>query len=364
MSKRKGFDIDFPEGEDPVPAGTPAADAPPARRGPMASAITENAEALRARQEAEAAIRAENDRLAHELVRLKGQGLIVDLIDIGAIATTKLARDRSATRDPELDELKASIRAIGLSNPIRVEADGDSWQLVQGFRRLSAYRELYEETGDDRFARIPAGINSQGETIEGLYRRMVDENLVRRDISFAEMAALALSYAQDSATEAEDVEQAVAVLYASAGRQKRVYIRHFATVLEAIGSRLKYPEAIPRALGLDLEKRISGEEGAAARIRAALGAGLASSAEAELGILRAQAVAAPPKPPKAQGRGGAPDAAKTSFRCTVPAGTVRCAARNGRVELTCDRDFSIEDQQRLQAAVAAFFAELDGAGGQ
>ncbi|MFX0543293.1 ParB N-terminal domain-containing protein [Roseovarius sp. S4756] len=359
MSKRKGFDIDFPGGEDTVPAGTDRPDAPPARRGPMASAITENAEALRTRQEAEAAIRAENDRLAHELVRLKGQGLIVDLIDIGAITTTKLNRDRSATRDPELDELKASIRAIGLSNPIRVEADGKGWQLVQGFRRLSAYRELYDETGDDRYARIPAGILAHGESIEGLYRRMVDENLVRRDISFAEMAALALRYARDDATEAEDVEQAVAVLYASANRQKRVYIRHFATVLETIGSRLKFPEAIPRALGLELEKRISGEDGAAARIRAALGAGQASTPEAELEILRAQAAAKPSEPSKPQSRAGAPDAAKTSFRCTVPAGTVRCAARNGRVELICDRDFSTDDQQRLQAAVAAFFAELD-----
>ncbi|WP_369682684.1 hypothetical protein [Roseovarius sp. M141] len=104
MSKRKGFDIDFP-GED-VPAGTPPEDAPAARRGPMASAIAENAEALRTRQQAEAAIRDENDRLAHELVRLKEQGLIVDLIDINAVSTTKLARDRSTTRDPELGELE------------------------------------------------------------------------------------------------------------------------------------------------------------------------------------------------------------------------------------------------------------------
>ncbi|WP_369682685.1 hypothetical protein [Roseovarius sp. M141] len=217
---------------------------------------------------------------------------------------------------------------------------------------------MHAETGDARYASIPAGILAQGETIEGLYRRMVDENLVRRDISFAEMAALALRYAADEATEAMDVEQAVAVLYASAARQKRVYIRHFATLLEAIGSRLKFPEAIPRALGLQLEKRISGETGAAARIRAALGAGFATTPDAELEILRAQATAKPPKP---AARTGAPDAAKTTFRCTVPAGTVRCAARKGKVELSCDRDFSAVEQQRLQAAVAAFFAALDGA---
>ncbi|MDO5759037.1 MAG: ParB N-terminal domain-containing protein [Rhodobacterales bacterium] len=360
MTKRKVFDIDFPggEGEKDVPAGTGARkiDAPPARRGPMASAIAENADALRTRKQVEAAIRDENDRLAHELVRLKGQGLIVDLIDLGAIHTTKLTRDRSASRDPDLDELKESIKAIGLSNPIRIEADGEAWQLVQGFRRLTAYRELHAETGDDRYARIPAGILAQGETIKGLYRRMVDENLVRRDISFSEMAALALRYAQDDDTDVVDVEQAISVLYASAARQKRIYIRHFSTMLSAIGNRLKFPEAIPRALGLQLEKRISNEEGAAARICAALDAGMASTAEAELEILRNQAHA---KPQKTTGKSNAPDAAKTSFRCTVPAGTVRCAARNGKVELSFDRDFSSVEQQRLQAAVTAFFAALD-----
>src|SRR5690554_5677409 len=364
MTKRKGFDIDFPGGDDEedVPAGTEASEAiaPLARRGPMASAIAENVQALRTRQQAEAAIREENDRLAHELVRLKGQGLIVDLLDLDAIHTSKLARDRSSTRDPDLDELKESIKAIGLSNPIRVEGDGDGWQLVQGFRRLTAYRELYAETGDDRFARIPAGIMAQGETTKNLYRRMVDENLVRRDISFAEMAALAIRYAEDENTDADDIDQAISVLYASAARQKRNYIRHFATMLEAIGSRLKFPEAIPRALGLQLEKRISNEAGAAALIRAALGAGFPTTPEAELEILRSQADA---RPTQKTAKSGTTDAAKTSFRCAVPAGTVRCAARNGRVELIFDRDFSKVKQQRLQDAVAAFFAALDDPAG-
>ncbi|MBK0328983.1 ParB N-terminal domain-containing protein [Rhodobacteraceae bacterium F11138] len=356
MSKRKGFDIDFPDVED-VPAGTVDRNASPARRGPMASAISENAEALRSRQQAEAAIREENDRLAHELVRLKRQGLIVDLIDIGAIAATKLTRDRSTTRDSDLDELKESIQAIGLSNPIRVEADGQGgWQLVQGFRRLAAYRELHAETGEDCYAQIPAGILPQGETVEGLYRRMVDENLVRRDISFAEMAALALCYAEDEATDADTVEQAVAVLYASAARQKRVYIRHFATLLNAIGSHLKFPEAIPRALGLQVEKRLSSDQSARACILDALERAAPATPEAEMEILRAQAK---PQPPKAAKRAGATGAAKTTFRVTVPAGTIRCSARNGRIELAGDRDFSAADQQQLQAAVAAFFAALD-----
>lgn len=68
----------------------------------------------------------------------------------------------------------------------------DRFELSQSFRRLSAFRELLEETGDSRYARIPATLQARGAQLDHLYRRMVDENLVRRDISFAEMARLAM----------------------------------------------------------------------------------------------------------------------------------------------------------------------------
>ncbi|MGO4917403.1 ParB/RepB/Spo0J family partition protein [Pseudogemmobacter sp. W21_MBD1_M6] len=360
MSKRRIFDIDFPE-NGAVPAGTDQTPDPKPetemRRGPMASAINENAGALRERETAERAIREENDRLAHELVRLKKQGLIVDLIPVDDIRTVKLTRDRSTGRDPDLEELKVSIQAIGLSNAIQVELTDDGYELVQGFRRLSAYRALFAETGEERYAKIPAGLIAKGEAMEALYRRMVDENLVRRDISFAEMAQLALSYAKDPETSSATIEEAIAALYASANRQKRIYIRHFATMLEGIGSHVKFPESIPRALGLQLEKRISNESGAAATIRHALAAAMATTPEAEVDVLRAQAVkenVAKPAAPTPT------SVAKTTFRHAVPAGTVRCAARNGKLELAMDRDFSNEDRVRLEAAITAFFKELDG----
>lgn len=359
MSKRRIFDIDFPED---VPESEPAGEPPREhRRGPMAAAITENAEALRARQEAEARIRAENDRLAHEHVRLKKAGLITDLVPIDAIRTDKLTRDRKPGRDADMDELKASIREVGLSNPIRVEADGQGgYELIQGYRRLTAYRELYEETGEDRFATIPAGLVAHGEALETLYRRMVDENLVRRDVSFAEMAQLVLAYARDPETKAETVDEALTALFGSASRQKRSYIRHFVTVIEALGSHLKFPEAIPRALGLQLEKRISHEPGAAARIRAALTASFAATAEAELEVLKAQAQ--PPRAPApASPRPTARPTGKTTFRQQVRGGSVRCLAAEGRIEMRTDRDFSAVERQRLEAAVAAFFRTLDEA---
>ncbi|NRB16297.1 MAG: ParB N-terminal domain-containing protein [Rhodobacteraceae bacterium] len=367
MSKRRVFDINFPS-EPPapkaaaVPAGTDLSPVAEPRRGPMATAISENADALRVRADAEQKIRAENDRLAHEFVRLKKLGLMVDRIPLEQIETTKLTRDRSLTRDVDLDELITSIRSLGLSNPIRVEQGGDGYQLVQGFRRLMAYRALFEETGDALYATIPAGLVAQGETLQGLYRRMVDENLVRRDISFAEMAQLALSYMQDDATEVTTLEQAISTLYASTGRQKRNYVRHFAELLEWLGEDLQFAEMIPRALGLDLKKRLGDDRDQQAALRRALQEEQVQTAEQELAILRAALDRPVPRAARSPVRSAARvDSAKTTLRCTVPAGTVRCLARNGRIEMAMEKDFSTIDQRRLESAIAAFFEALDTA---
>ncbi|MEO1239069.1 MAG: ParB N-terminal domain-containing protein [Pseudomonadota bacterium] len=352
MSKRRIFDIDFP-GSDDTSADTNEIQ----RRGPMATAIGENAAALADRAAAEAAIREENDRLAHEFVRLKQEGLIVDRVPLDDIRTDKLVRDRSDRRDPELDELKASIRDVGLSNPIRVEADGDAFQLVQGYRRLNAYRELLAETRDEYYARIPAGLVATGEALEALYRKMVDENLVRRDISFAEMADLARKYAANPETEAGDVSQAIAVLYASAGRQKRNYIGHFATLLDLIGDHLTFPEAIPRSVGLMLEKRLSADAALTKRLIKALTAMPIASAVKEVELLRSFTAASPSKG-TVDARDPRPSA-KTSIRYEGPGGMVRCTASDGRVDIRAERDFSEVDRHQLEAALEAFFQALD-----
>ncbi|WP_045392217.1 ParB N-terminal domain-containing protein [Falsirhodobacter sp. alg1] len=356
--KRRTFDIDFPEPS--VPAGTDVAKDRDVRRGPMATAITENADALRERQVAEAKIRAENDRLAHELVRLKKLGLITDLISLDLIHAEKLTRDRAVERDPDLDELKNSILAVGLSNPIRVEADGKGgYELVQGFRRLAAYRELYEDTGEDRFATIPAGLITAGETLESLYRRMVDENLVRRDISFSEMAVLAKNYVTDVGTAATSLDQAIATLFQSAGRQKRIYIRNFATLLDRIGMHLSFPHAMPRALGLDVLKRMEREPGAANMLARLLTQNVEKTEADELRILRDFAAGAGKAAPARTPRGPGNPGAKTTLRVARGEDVARCVATHGRVELRMERDFSVIDRHRLEQAIEAFLEALD-----
>ncbi|MFT6677084.1 MAG: ParB family chromosome partitioning protein [Sulfitobacter sp.] len=361
MSKKKRiFDINFDDAalgaaaaeSTSVPAGTGDG-----RRGPMAAAITENAEALTARQAAEAAIRAENDALAHEHVRLKKAGLITDLVPLDQVRTDKLSRDRAEGRDPEIDELKQSIRDIGLSNPIRVEQVGEVFELIQGYRRFTAYRELFEETGDPAFARIPAGINAKGEDMLRLYRRMVDENLVRRGVSFGEMAQLAIHYrVQDPNVQSYD--QAVELLYASSGRQKRSYIKHFVRLLVGADGGITHVPAIPRALGLTVAKRL-GDEGAAAHLRGLLQGGAGRSADDEMALLQRfleeRGKPAPTKPRKIAGT----RQAKTTFRLNRPEGEAKCTVSDGRIELRVQRDFSGVERSKLEAAVAAFLETLD-----
>ena len=357
--RRRMFDIDVPA--EPTEAPVLETKSIPTRRGPMAAAVRENAEAVKARAETEAAVRQENDRLAHEHVRLKKLGLVVDVIPLEAIDTIKLRRDRAPGVDQELDDLKASLQEIGLSNPIRVEKVGDRFELIQGWRRLQAYRALHQETGDDRWARIPAGMVASGDDLATSYRRMVDENLIRKDISFAEMAMLARDYAADPEIDCVHSDDAVSVLYASAGKQKRSYIRAFAELLDMLDTDLKFPEAVPRNLGLAVRRQIAEGQPGLAELQTTLRQQLDRDEDLELSILRGFAggdggtVAAP----TAQGR--APNTvrkAKTTFRIASDLGELKCSAAAGRLQLSGKADFSGYDRRRLESAIAAFLAAL------
>lgn len=376
VKKRNVFDIDFDMVDDAAPAGAPETknyrfvqghplqnegldveEAAAQRRSPMASAISETVEAAAQRTETEAAIRAENDALAHEHVRLKKLGLITDLIPTDAVKIDKLTRDRSMGVDPELEELKTSIQSVGLSNPIRVEQTEDGYELIQGYRRLSAFRELAKETGDPRYSRIPAALVPRGEPLVNLYRKMVDENMVRKDVSFGELAQLALSYSQD---EGIDIRDAVRALYASALKQKRSYIMSFTIMLSRVGDAIRFPEALPRKLGLDLAKALEGSVELAGTVIARLRDARPQTPEAEIQLLRvilqdAERAAADKVPVTERKKA----VSKTSLRLTRPEGEARVIASDGKIELRLDRDFSAVSRAQLQQAIEALLKNLD-----
>lgn len=377
MSRKRIFDIDMPEVAAPPPRELTRV------RGPMATAIGETAAALDDRRAAETAIRAENDALAHEYANARRLGLVMENAPVHLISTAKLTRDRRVEAiDRDLDELKASIREIGLSNPIRVErvpsetGGHDGYELIQGLRRLTAFRALLTETGDEKWSTIPATLVQPGESMEGLYRRMVDENLVRKDVSFAEMAMLAEAYAADPETEAEDADAAVKTLFKSANYQKRSYIRAFADLMARLGDRLEHPEAISRNLGLALRTRLEGSSARQEALRTALAdLGPERSVEAEIALLRrfSEGEAAPAAAPTVSGGVEAPStvsagpvsvgagAAPAQARFTVPRpeGETRCAVKGGRLELRGAEDLAAYGPDALARAVEAFYRALE-----
>ncbi|MDO6730902.1 ParB/RepB/Spo0J family partition protein [Marinovum sp. 2_MG-2023] len=355
--KRRMFDIDLPEMGDMEVGKTPDRGL---RRGPMASAINENANSLRDRKAVENSIREENDKLAAEFVRMKREGLITDRIALADVVTERLLRDRKPGADDELDELVLSIREIGLSNPIRVEARADGkFELIQGMRRLLAFRALFDETGDATFATIPAGIIPTEAETETSYRRMVDENLVRKDISFAEMATLARRYADDPAHKCADVAEAVTALFKSASYTKRSYIRAFADLLTKLEKVLEHPQDIPRNVGVELKRLMERDEALVGRVSLALRAEPDRDAAREVEILRSFLTSAPLPTGKTAAKSARPRQAKTTFQVPLGHGVAKCSASDGRLELRDSRDFSAIERHRLEQAVAAFYAALE-----
>jgi ParB family chromosome partitioning protein len=366
MSRKKRiFDIDMPDVPEADAPRVSTLDGTTKRRGPMASAISENAGALSARANAEAQIRQENDALAHEYVALKRAGLVVRMIALDDIVTQALVRDRKQTDDVELQDLIASLRDVGLSNPIRVEErDDGKYELVQGYRRLSAYRVLLAEEGD-AWAEIPAGLLPRGEGQAMLYRRMVDENLVRKDISFAEMALTAQAYAADPMTKPMDVESAVAEVFKSANYQRRSYIRAFARMLDIIGPLLNYPEEISRNLGLAVIKQIESDPGVVQALKDRFKGWDNRSIADELGVLRAVAAAdpldetPPTKPAKTADKTGASRRPRTTFEVGKGRNRVRCVAGVGQLVLKLDRDMTAVERVKLEAGIARLLEALD-----
>jgi ParB family chromosome partitioning protein len=124
--------------------------------------------------------------------------------------------------------------------------------------------------------------------------------------------------------------------------------------LEAIKGAVRYPEAIPRALGLDLYKLIMGRPDLAKDIADRLNGHPERDKNAELGMLREALIV-----PKKRGSKGGKSVSKTSLRTGRPEGEARVTALDGKVELRLERDFSAIPKARLQQGIEAFLAALD-----
>lgn len=340
MSRNKfGFDpVEAPE--------TPKRKRSP---GPMGTAVREAAGSLAESTESLVEQRRQNAADAKAWRRAQGEGRVLVELPIGEIRTDALPRDRldldAVAASDEMEELKTSIRERGQKEPIEVFAVEGGYQLKKGWRRLTALRQLHGETGDDRFAYAVARVDEgQGSRID-LYIDMVEENVIREDLSFAEMAQVAVIAAREEDQPAADL---VSRIYASLHKMKRSYIRSFVYLLEELGEALQFPKAVPRNLGVDVARRLQAAPDAGSGLREDLAQ--AGTAEEQAAILRrfAEGTARAEKKPQAQ----------KSVKYEFHVGNSKVTARKGECRILSEVDFSSVDRARLQRAIEAFEAVL------
>jgi len=89
----------------------------------------------------------------------------------------------------EMEALKTSLSAHGQRTPIEVEDLGQEpdgshrFGLISGWRRLTALKALYAETGEDRFGRVLALLRKPHDRADA-YISMVEENEIRAGLSY------------------------------------------------------------------------------------------------------------------------------------------------------------------------------------
>lgn len=198
----------------------------------------------------------------------RAEGRLVQSLPLDAIEVDHLIRDRIAGDAEEMAALKASLLARGQQQPIDVVDLGQGrYGLISGWRRLSALRELLDETGEARFGSVLALLR-RPEGASDAYLAMVEENEIRLGLSHYERARIA-ALAADQGVFASP-QEALRGLFANASRAKRSKIGSFITLHRALGDALRFPAAIPERLGLALAQAIEAEASFGPRLAADL----------------------------------------------------------------------------------------------
>lgn len=345
-------------GFDPI---EPTSVAPRKERtvGPMGAAVREAAGNLQDSTEAKMEQRRQNASDAKAFREAQADGRVLERIATAVIKTDDLPRDRlelgQVALSDEMEELKASIRDRGQKEPIEVYLDPEgNYQLKKGWRRLTALQQLHEQTRDDRFLEVLARVEQGEHDRMDRYVDMVEENVVREDLTFAEMAQVVWRARLDPEVKETDSDALINALYGSLHKMKRSYIRSFVYLNAIYGDRLKWPKAISRNLGVAVVREIKAGtdtdalEKALAKAQTAdeQNAALTTFVETARSIGKASDPEIVPKP-VASAR-----AAKEKFELHVD--DMKVTARHGECRIVGPEDFSSLSREQLEKAVRAF----------
>ena len=245
-------------------------------------------------------LRGELEGATETLRAAEAEGRMLHEIHLDDIDPNYMTRDRrELNRSAEAWEtLKASLTSRGQQTPIELADLGPEasprYGLITGLRRTSALRELWEDTGEDRYCRAIAILRPASLPVTDRLVAMIEENEVRAGLSFYERGRIAALSVREGIF--ADADAAIETLFASANRNRRYKIRSFVTVFETLDGLLHYPEAIGERVGLQLAKAIRAGEGL--RIRAELEAAGERSEHGEAQLLT-RLLMAPKTPVKA-----------------------------------------------------------------
>ena len=342
----------------------PLEDAPATARksrkpGPMGAAVREAAESLSEATETKLEQRRQNaaDAKAYRMAQQEGRVLVE--LDLASIHTDDLPRDRldltGVAASDEMEELKTSIRTRGQKEPIEVYEGADGrLQLKKGWRRFTALKQLHEESGDPDFSTIIARFADPVEGRMVRYVDMVEENVVREDLSFAEMAQVAITAAADPDLMETDPDAIVGRLYASLHKMKRSYVRSFVFLLRELGEVIRWPKEISRNLGVDVARALRNNPQEKKLLSAMLVA--ANTPEEQNNAFRDYLqsvqdrqygpVATPPKQ------------AKPREKFEIHVGKTKVTARKGECRIVSHVDFTAVPRDQLVRAIEAFEASL------
>lgn len=273
MAKRKRLTPAQGDYLDPVPAGLETKSMGFPSTAPIAQVAGEASSA------------AALEELAGEMTRAREEGRMIQALPIADIEAGYLTRDRIAADGEELEALKQSIRDRGQQAPIEVVAqEGGKYGLISGWRRLTAIRELWEETSEERFTTILAVLR-RPENASDAYVAMVEENEVRLALSHYERARIAAKAVEQGVFESE--KQALLQLYSTASRPKRSKIKSFLTIYHAADDLLRFPNAISERLGMALARELEVVPERRIFLRSTLETVGASTADDEVAVLQA-----------------------------------------------------------------------------
>ncbi|WP_394200124.1 ParB/RepB/Spo0J family partition protein [Litoreibacter albidus] len=317
--------------------------------GPMGAAVRDAAESLTESTEAKVEQRRQNADDAKAFRAAADEGRVLERVALGDVHTDDLPRDRleldAVAQSDEMEELKSSIMARGQKEPVELyRGDDGRLQLKKGWRRFTALRQLFAETGDDAYAGIIARIAKADDNRLTRYIDMVEENVVREDLTFAEMAQVAITAAGDAQVEEGSADVLVGRLYGALHKMKKSYIRSFVTLLEALGDDLSWPKAVPRNLGVDAARALKSGQGDVVDLRTRLSVAATPDAQnAVLADFAAGAVVAAKSAPKAP---------KQKFEFHV--GQTKVTARQGECRIVSKQDYASIPKAQLQRAIRAF----------